>query len=404
MWRVLFYQDWGELIREMFLGKIGQLPNHYFLLYFLATTPLLILILLVSFFHKLVRERTFYLFTLGLWLVVPFLWSFAGIKVDGIRYIYSVYPPLSLVAAIGFFHIGDALSLTRYLTRYRKAALYLFSSLAVGYLVANCLIIHPYYLDYYNEIVGGPKNVYKRRWFEIGWWAEGIHEAMKYVIKKAGPDTWVLYKVRPSPTIQPLYGSLRDFGQYGDEFSIRWTGKLKVPSDDNYTFYTISDDGVRLWVDERLIISNWTLHAATEDRGNDYLVAGDHEIKLEFYEGLGFATIKLFWSSSHFSKCIVPSSHLYHETEGGSRQGLVGEYYLGTNFQDLKLTRADPAISFDWGEDSPWKRGTDYVIVNTYYEWYASSSFDPENFKEVYVVKAAGAPLARVYERVKDLH
>lgn len=397
MWRVTFYQNYGQWIKEMFLGGITQPPIYYFLLYFLATTPLLILIFLVSFFHKLVKERTFYLLALGLWLGVPFLWSFSGLRADGIRYIYPIYPPLSLVSAIGFFHIAGALPLTRY----KRATGGLFSAMVVGYLVLTCLIIHPYYLDYYNEIVGGPKNVYRRRWFEIGWWAEGIHEAMEYVIKKAGPDAWVLYKVRPSQTIQPLYGSLRDFERDCDNFSVKWTGKLKVSFDDNYTFYTISDDGVRLWIDGRLIINNWTVHPATEDRGDDYLVAGDHDIKLEFYEGPGLASIKLCWSSGHFSKAIIPSSHLYHQIEGKSRQGLIGRYYRGTNFQDLKLTRVDPTINFDWGDGSPWRRHPDYVIINTYYEWYASFGFDPKNFREVYVVKAAGAPLARVYQRIK---
>jgi len=117
---------------------------------------------------------------------------------------------------------------------------------------------------------------------------------------------------------------------------------------------------------------------------------------------VGFASIKLCWSSGHFSKAVIPSSHLYHQIEGRNRQGLIGQYYRGTDFQDLKLTRVDPTINFDWGDGSLWRQDPDYVIINTYYEWYTSFDFDPKNFREVYVVKAAGAPLARVYQRVKD--
>ena len=39
-----------------------------------------------------------------------------------------------------------------------------------------------------------------------------------------------------------------------DNFSIRWTGKLAVPSDGKYTFFAESDGVVRLWIDEKLLI------------------------------------------------------------------------------------------------------------------------------------------------------
>ena len=394
------YRNYGAWIREYFLGRIIRLPAYYYLVYFAATTPALILILLGSFVHKTLKNRTFHLFALASWLLVPFLWSFGGLRADGIRYIYPIYPPLSLISAIGFFQIADALPLRRY----KRAAGGLISTMVVGYLVGICLIIHPYYLDYYNEIVGGPKNVYRHRWFEIGWWGEGIKEAVEYVNKNASPGSYVYFKVRPSHEIAPLSPSLKDCGSYVDNFSIRWEGRLKAPFDDNYSFYTISDDGVRLWIDGKLIVNNWTIHAATENRGDVHLLAGDHKIKLEFYEGPGLATIRLLWSSSHFSKSIIPSEYLFYDADGSRSPGLRGQYYDELDFKDLKITRIDSSIDFDWKEQSPFVQETDYVVTNTFLEWYGTgfSNPDPNEFKEVYVVKAAGAPLARVYQRIKD--
>jgi len=45
---------------------------------------------------------------------------------------------------------------------------------------------------------------------------------------------------------------------------------------------------------------------------------------------------------------------------------------------------------------------TDYVVTNTFLEWYGTgfSSPDPNEFKEVYVVKAAGAPLVKVFQKI----
>lgn len=54
-----------------------------------------------------------------------------------------------------------------------------------------------------------------------------------------------------------------NFGVAGlniEQFSVRWTGKVKSPVTGNVTFSTQSDDGVRLWVNGTQIIDNWTLH------------------------------------------------------------------------------------------------------------------------------------------------
>lgn len=52
-----------------------------------------------------------------------------------------------------------------------------------------------------------------------------------------------------------------------DTFSVRWIGHLRPQTTNDFTFYTVSDDGVRLWLDNRLVIDNWTLHTSTEDKG-----------------------------------------------------------------------------------------------------------------------------------------
>ncbi|GMU24736.1 MAG: hypothetical protein AMXMBFR13_48080 [Phycisphaerae bacterium] len=49
-------------------------------------------------------------------------------------------------------------------------------------------------------------------------------------------------------------------------FSVRWTGQVKAPATNDYTFYTVSDDGVRLWLDGRLIIDNWKEHPEVQNR------------------------------------------------------------------------------------------------------------------------------------------
>jgi fibronectin type 3 domain-containing protein len=97
-----------------------------------------------------------------------------------------------------------------------------------------------------------------------------------------------------------------------DHFSARWTGQVQAQFSETYTFYTESDDGVRLWVNGQLIIDNWTDHAPTENRAAIALLAGQkYDIKMEFYENGGGATAQLLWSSPSTAQQAVPTSQLY---------------------------------------------------------------------------------------------
>lgn len=97
-----------------------------------------------------------------------------------------------------------------------------------------------------------------------------------------------------------------------DTFSARWTGWVHAPSSGSYSFHTVSDDGVRLWVDNKLIINNWTNHGVTENSGSITLTAGKkYDIKLEYYEDSGAATIKLSWTPPGIAKQIIPQARLY---------------------------------------------------------------------------------------------
>ena len=97
-----------------------------------------------------------------------------------------------------------------------------------------------------------------------------------------------------------------------DPFSVRWTGQILPRYSERYTFHTLSDDGVRLWVDGILIIDQWIDQKPTEHSGTIELEAGRwYTIQLDYYENQYYATIKLYWSSRRQQKEIVPSSQLY---------------------------------------------------------------------------------------------
>jgi len=78
-----------------------------------------------------------------------------------------------------------------------------------------------------------------------------------------------------------------------------------------YTFYTTSDDGSRLWVNNVEIINNWTDHLPTETSGTIALTAGTPvSIRLEYYDANGNASVSMSWSSTSTPKAIIPTSAL----------------------------------------------------------------------------------------------
>ena len=100
-----------------------------------------------------------------------------------------------------------------------------------------------------------------------------------------------------------------------DNFSIKWVGYVKIAREANYTFHTLSDDGVRLWIDGRPVINNWGDHAATHNSGGISLKEGYHSLRLDFYENGGVAEIRLYWSCDRFAREIVPPANLYHDPD-----------------------------------------------------------------------------------------
>ncbi len=97
-----------------------------------------------------------------------------------------------------------------------------------------------------------------------------------------------------------------------DQFSVRWTGKIKPQYSETYTFTTISDDGIRVWVDGKLVIDSWFKQSWTERKGSIALEAGKMvDLKVEYYDEKGDAMARLMWESQHEAKAVVPGNALF---------------------------------------------------------------------------------------------
>jgi LysM repeat protein len=120
-----------------------------------------------------------------------------------------------------------------------------------------------------------------------------------------------------------------------NNFSIR-CNRTRTLENGLYLFYARADDGVRVWVDNILVIDQWHDEAPTEYTVLRQLSAGDHKLRVEYYQHLGGALIQ-FWLQ-----------------RWDGINAWRGVYF---NNMDLSgtpvLSRYDAALDFNWGTGSP---------------------------------------------------
>lgn len=125
-------------------------------------------------------------------------------------------------------------------------------------------------------------------------------------------------------------------GVNADHFTARWTRYFDVQAG-NYRFTATSDDGIRVWVDNRLLIDQWIIHSAQTYTADASLGAGHHLITVEYFENEGLAV-------AQFSFAPAPVTILNWR----------GEYFNNTSLDGTPtLVRDDAAVNFNWGSGSP---------------------------------------------------
>jgi len=98
-----------------------------------------------------------------------------------------------------------------------------------------------------------------------------------------------------------------------DNFCIRWEGFVKADAAGTYVFNVESDDGNRLWIDDKQIIDDWHDHGPQKATGQIQLEPGLHKVRLEFYENGGGAMCRFTWAlAGSFEEQIVPPEALFH--------------------------------------------------------------------------------------------
>ena len=95
-------------------------------------------------------------------------------------------------------------------------------------------------------------------------------------------------------------------------FSVQWTGWVQARYTETYTFYTDTDDGARLYVNNTTLVDHFVTQSATEYSGTINLVAGQYyPIVMQYFQGTGTASATLSWSSASQTKQVISQNQLY---------------------------------------------------------------------------------------------
>ena len=98
-------------------------------------------------------------------------------------------------------------------------------------------------------------------------------------------------------------------------YCVRWTGQIMPQYSETYYFVANTDDGVKLWVNDQLIIDSWISKSASDITGTIALQGGvRYNIKMEYFQLSGSAAAHLSWYSASQSKLAVPMARLFATT------------------------------------------------------------------------------------------
>jgi hypothetical protein len=149
---------------------------------------------------------------------------------------------------------------------------------------------------------------------------------------------------RCEPAINNDWGSRSPAsGVDADLFTTRWVGTFDFEASD-YEFTATADDGVRLWVDGQPLIDQWKDQAATTYRATRTMTAGQHEVKVEYYENAGAAVAKVSWAKVAQPPPSPPpsgtDSHVCAHWFVGAQNGVSGTRNVAAYEEEIRKAKA----------------------------------------------------------------
>lgn len=142
-----------------------------------------------------------------------------------------------------------------------------------------------------------------------------------------------------------------------ERFAMSFNGYIDVPTDGQYTFYSTSDDGSVLYIDDILLVDNDGLHGIIEKSGTIGLKAGKHAISVGYFQQDWDGVLQVRYSGPNITKQLIPATSLFRDnpvnllpatTSGNFISGIDYAYYEASGY----------TVVPDFTKITPVKKGT----------------------------------------------
>ena len=124
------------------------------------------------------------------------------------------------------------------------------------------------------------------------------------------PDFQIL---KPSKSGRVYQFGLSEIETPKYNFALRFCGFIEIPQEGEYTFYTCSNDGSQLFINNQLIVDNDGEHGVEEQSGKIDLRPGKYPIKVTYFQSGGTIALKVLYKGPGVEKQIIPASVLYQD-------------------------------------------------------------------------------------------
>lgn len=143
-----------------------------------------------------------------------------------------------------------------------------------------------------------------------------------------------------------------------DVFSVRWTRVVHFDAG-TFVFRTRSDDGIRVWIDNKKVIDQWNDHPMQTYELPYDLDEGDHTLKVEYYENKGLATVAFYWAplkdnpwNAQYFNGVTLGGSIIQEREENQISNFWGgaspaQGVTARNFS-VRWTRTQPFVTGDY--------------------------------------------------------
>ena len=135
-------------------------------------------------------------------------------------------------------------------------------------------------------------------------------------------------------------------------FSVRWSGYITFPESGLYILSTPCNDGARLYLNDKLVIDEWTLgeHPNLESLPWHASQGDKYHIRVEYFNAHDNPAIRLLYRKIGDDNSLVTEGMLEPDTEVN---GFVGHYYANPGLHgDESFSQTDIRLNFEEGYDA----------------------------------------------------